>query len=564
MILYVSTIKDALKIVEKTPEEIEAIKQEVKKLALSDETITVIIYGLSLILWLPKLILEQKITISRLKELLFGKGHRRRNKKKNKPPNDTSENDILAPVDGDSNAPTPAANENSISPAKLSVQDEPSIDFEKPKGHGRMPHTVYTDAVDHKITIDDLKAGMDCPYACGGNLYDFKPSTIIRIKGQQMACAHRYTVEKLRCNLCGVIITANIPDEVGSEKYDARFKALLALQKYYMAMPSYRQDVFQSFLNVPLPHTTQWYLNEEVAGSALPIFNALKVIAANNDLILFDDTYLKIVDEIKDNRQNPDKKRKGMFTTGILAKSEKYNIILYFNGIKHAGENLDELLSNRTKTKPVILMCDALSRNIPKYKSIIVCLCLSHGFRKFEELLSFYPVPCTKIMKMISSAYKIDKQTINMNDLDRLEHHKKNSSPIMNELHTYLNRLIDEKLVEPNDPLGEAVNYMLKHWHELTQFLRVEGAPLDNNETEQALKIPIRGRKNWMFYKNTYGASIGGVLTSVIYTCMLSDVNPLDYLIAIQENKEQVIKEPNSWLPWTYQGAMSSSLPMVA
>ena len=75
MILYVSTIKDALKIVEKTPEEIEAIKQEVKKLALSDETITVIIYGLSLILWLPKLILEQKITISRLKELLFGKGH---------------------------------------------------------------------------------------------------------------------------------------------------------------------------------------------------------------------------------------------------------------------------------------------------------------------------------------------------------------------------------------------------------------------------------------------------------------------------------------------------------
>ena len=28
--------------------------------------------------------------------------------------------------------------------------------------------------------------------------------------------------------------------------------------------------------------------------------------------------------------------------------------------------------------------------------------------------------------------------------------------------------------------------------------------------------------------------------------------------------KEQVIKEPNSWLPWNYQGAMSSSLPMVA
>ena len=102
---------------------------------------------------------------------------------------------------------------------------------------------------------------MDCPYACGGSLYDFKPSTIIRIKGQQMACAHRYTIEKLRCNLCGLIITANIPDEVGSEKYDARFKALLALQKYYIAVPSYRQDVFHSFLNVPLPHTANLLFN---------------------------------------------------------------------------------------------------------------------------------------------------------------------------------------------------------------------------------------------------------------------------------------------------------------
>lgn len=63
-----------------------------------------------------------------------------------------------------------------------------------------------------------------------------------------------------------------------------------------------------------------------------------------------------------------------------------------------------------------------------------------------------------------------------------------------------------------------------------------------------------------MFYKNKYGASVGGILTSVIYTCMLSGINPIDYLTVLQENKIQVIKEPSTYLSWTYQDTLSQSL----
>jgi transposase len=53
---------------------------------------------------------------------------------------------------------------------------------------------------------------------------------------------------------------------------------------------------------------------------------------------------------------------------------------------------------------------------------------------------------------------------------------------------------------------------------------------------------------------------IGGVLTSVIYTCALSGVNPLNYLIALQEHKNQVVKEPERWLPWCYQDTLATLL----
>lgn len=118
--------------------------------------------------------------------------------------------------------------------------------------------------------------------------------------------------------------------------------------------------------------------------------------------------------------------------------------------------------------------------------------------------------------------------------------------------------------MESNDPLDEAINYTLKHWFELTQFLRVENAPLDNNDLERTLKIAIRGRNNWLFYKTRYGAMIGGILTSLIYTCVVANVNPINYLIALQEHKDQVVKKPERWLPWNYHEALSDKSESLA
>ncbi len=49
---------------------------------------------------------------------------------------------------------------------------------------------------------------------------------------------------------------------------------------------------------------------------------------------------------------------------------------------------------------------------------------------------------------------------------------------------------------------------MLSHWQTLTQFLRVPGAPLDNNTAERALKLIIRQRKNSLFYHNDFSAYV--------------------------------------------------------
>ena len=222
---------------------------------------------------------------------------------------------------------------------------------------------------------------------------------------------------------------------------------------------------------------------------------------------------------------------------------------------------MEKLLKKRdAEAGDEIQMCDALSRNIPASFNTILCNCLSHGFRKFDDLKEFYPEPCIRVIELIADVYKNEEKTAGLTKQQRLEFHQEHSASIMDQLYEYISYQLDSKQVEPNDSLGKAMRYMLKHWNALTQFLRIAGAPLDNNILERALKIPIRGRRTWLFYKTEYGAMIGGVLTSVIYTCALAGINPLNYLTALQEHKSQIVKEPERWLPWCYEDTLASLL----
>ncbi len=523
-------------VMEKTSEDIEHILELVAQSNLPESVKPFVTGCINLATWLPKGLMEHKITVTNLKRLIFGKGD-----KKQKSSDKSKHHD----------------DESSFS--KSEASDNPTnkaIDKNQPKGHGRLSHTVYDNAHEHHVAIDDLRAGELCPLECGGKLYPLNPGIIVNIKGQNLASVDKYWLEKLRCGLCGEIFKANTPDNVSQDKYQPSFKAMLALQKYHMAMPFHRQAHFQSLLGFPLPVSTQWQLIEALGACALSVFPLIEKIAANGHLVQNDDTFLRIVDVIRHNRQNPGEKRTGMFTTGILSHTGSYKIALFYNSKRHSGENMERLLNKRDKHQgTVIQMCDALSHNIPANHQTIVCNCLSHGYRKFEELESFYPEFCQTIMECLAIPFEIDRQSkaLNHDDYERLNYHQKHSQPGMIKVKAYMEELLSTKQIEPNESLGKAINYMLKHWDKLTRFLKVPGALIHNNDMERGLKIPIRGRNTWLFYKTEYGAMIGGVITSILYTCELNGINPFDYLVALQVYKDQIVKEPNAWLPWNYQ-----------
>jgi transposase len=433
---------------------------------------------------------------------------------------------------------------------------------EKPKGHGRNGAAAYTGARKVSVPQPGYQAGDQCPLCPKGKLYSLEePGVEVRIVGRAPLEATVYELDKWRCNLCGKVFTPPLPEEAGKEKYDETAGAMVALLKYGGGLPFHRLENLQESLGVPLPASTQWEIVERTADQIHPVYRELVRQAAQGEILQNDDTSMKILANFKETDPQDPNSRKGSFTTGVLAIKDERRMALFFTGPKHAGENLEKLLEQRAKDLgPPIQMCDALSRNLPKEFETLLAHCLTHARRNFVDLIPSFPEECRVVIEALAEVYHHDKMVKEQGlstDL-RLQFHQTHSGPVMERLKEWLQRQTQERKVEPNSSLGKAIAYMLKHWEPLTLFLRVPGAPLDNNVCEQALKRAILHRKNSLFYRTQHGAYIGDLFMSLIHTCKLNRVNPFHYLTTLQKHSSELFKNPGKWLPWNCPQAADS------
>jgi hypothetical protein len=439
-------------------------------------------------------------------------------------------------------------------------------------GTGRLGAEAYTGAERVECHHEELAVGQRCPVCGQGTLYALPPGVEIRIDGQALRSAIRYALAKLRCSACGQIFTAGLPEGAGATKYSPQARAVLAVGRYLLGLPLYRIAAYQAMLGVPVPDATQWDQIEVLGDCAYKVFAQMEHEGAQGELIFHDDTAVRILALMQENRAlvaaaqahglSTPQDRTGMHTTALVVKVGEHTAILYYSSRRHAGENLQGLLEQRAAglDKP-LAMSDALASNAVADESrLIRCHCLAHGRRKFSDLEAVFPHECQVVLEVLRQVFEHDEQArqAQLSPQARLAYHQAQSQPLMEALKTWLDTQMADHLVEPNSALGKAMGYMQKHWATLTRFLSVPGAPLDNNLAERALKLFIRQRNNSLFYKSTHSAYIASVLNSLIATCLYAGVNAVEYLVALQEHRREVFAAPAAWLPWVYAHSRAS------
>ena len=479
---------DQHKRIDLTLEQLEALLAEIKE-RLEPEQFEIVHAMAETIRLLSQAVEQKSTSIARLLKMMFGSGSEKTRQVLDQ---------VLqaAGVDGDD---TPA------DPGTPNTERAAADNKPKP-GHGRNGAAKYTGATRIPVALASPRPGQRCPQCGKGKLYPLsEPSQILRVVGQAPLQARIHELERVRCGLCGKVFTAAPPAEARGPKYDESAGAMVALLKYGTGMPFHRLEGLQESLELPLPAATQWEIVEGVADQVYPAVRELWRQGAQGEVVHNDDTTMKILELLaghkNDETPTPDEARQtdaaeiaaegvardaaaqhqtplppeaepapppnektpartGVFTSAIVSQAAGHTIALFATGTRHAGENLERLLELREEGREqAIQMCDALSRNVPKSFQTLLANCLAHGRRRFVDVVASFPEECRRVLLTLRGVYRHDAhcREQGLSPPERLAWHQQHSGPLMKELRTWMEAQLEERLVEPNSGLGEAI-----------------------------------------------------------------------------------------------------------
>ena len=166
-----------------------------------------------------------------------------------------------------------------------------------------------------------------------------------------------------------------------------------------------------------------------------------------------------------------------------------------------------------------------------------LALCWSHARRNFIEAEANYP-ECAKAIELIGKLFEIDRETTDPTLLHgdrklqqaqkRLELRQSLAPPLLDELREWALA----QRGRPKSALRKAIDYLLSNWKGLTVFVNDAYVPLHNNDTEQALRGPVVGRKNHYGSRSERGTRAAAICYTIVETARRNGLNPHAYIVA--------------------------------
>src|SRR5580698_4795069 len=147
---------------------------------------------------------------------------------------------------------------SAVVPRDAAPAGQPENSTPAPSGHGRHSAAAFRGANRVAVAHATLASGDLCPECRRGKVYRQKePATLVRFVGHAPLEGTVFEMERLRCNACGQVFTADAPATAGPDKYDATAVAIIALMKYGTGVPFNRLERLEQ-LGMPLSAATQW------------------------------------------------------------------------------------------------------------------------------------------------------------------------------------------------------------------------------------------------------------------------------------------------------------------
>jgi transposase len=294
----------------------------------------------------------------------------------------------------------------------------------------------------------------------------------------------------------------------------------ILVSKYEYHQPLYRQEkMFLQQFGVELSRKTMGSWVEQAAELLKPVYRSIREDLLAGNYLQADETPIRYLD--------PDVKGKSQ--QGYLwIYSRPGGDVLFEWRVSRARAGPEEFLKNfRGK-----LQTDGYQvyESLAKDRDDLTLVgCWAHVRRGFHEALAETKLAAWfvgQIGQLYAVEKKLREQRAGPAQCQAMRAWQ--SQPVLERLHRAMELMRRKAL--PQGLLGQAIDYALKRWEALTQFVEDGTLEIDNNLIENAIRPSALGKKNWLFVGHPDAGERSAVIYTLLGSCRRHGINPFDYL----------------------------------
>ena len=383
----------------------------------------------------------------------------------------------------------------------------------------RKPRTKFGPTAQPLLPVVPLLCELDeadraCP-SCGAELSpmagQFESSEMVDVVdvSYRIVSVQR---QKYVCRCGGCVQTAEGPERATpGGRYSLLFAIKVAIDKYLDHLPLSRQERILSRHGIEVSRQSLWEQLQALARRLAVLDDALMSYVKQQPVMGLDQTSWGRLD-------------KGADKPWQMWCLTAPGVVVHRIRDDKSAQTFKQLVGDYRGT----IVCDAAKTHEAGARDgpgIVLAGCWAHVFRKFEEAQPDHP-EAERALQWIGKLYEIDERA--GDDMaQRAELRRTASATVLAEMKSWLWSQVVLKTLS----VGRAAGYTVANWDRLTRFVEDPRIPLDNNQTERAIRGPVVGRKNHFGSKSRRGTEVAATLYTILETAKLHGLDPMNYVL---------------------------------
>jgi transposase len=335
--------------------------------------------------------------------------------------------------------------------------------------------------------------------------------------------------EVLGCDGCDAeMVRAPLGDKVvEGGAYGSRLVADLVVGKFRDGLPLHRQGQILERLGLDMPSSSMSDQIHWATELLIPVWRQLIEDVLASKVMHLDSTGLPVRD-----RDRPD----GIFVGSLwgYVGDQTSAIYLYTSTGKKLGQREGEIGPEQflaRRTGYTVADAAAIFDKSFKRPDLIEIGCNMHARRYMVKALEAGDTRAAVPLAAYKAIYDVEDSIRDASPENRLQERQSRSKPVYDQLITWCQTY--QPTTPPSSALGKAISYLLNHRVALTRFLDDGILPIDNGIVERLHRRPAITRRNFLFAGSHAAAERAAIAYSVLATCELLDINPIEYLADI-------------------------------